>query len=64
MEEIAMNELDIADDVYPIDNISVKNKLLKMGIRDGFSYCSWLFSSFLLFGNLLKNAGLTAFQAF
>ena len=24
MEEIAMNELDIADDVYPVDNISVK----------------------------------------
>lgn len=26
MEEIAMNELDIADDVYPVDNISVKKK--------------------------------------
>lgn len=25
-----MSELDIADDVYPVDNISVKNKLLKM----------------------------------
>ena len=36
MEEIAMNELDIADDVYPVDNISVKKQAFKDGIRDGF----------------------------
>lgn len=31
-----MNELDIADDVYPVDNISVKKQAFKDGIRDGF----------------------------
>ena len=48
MEEIAMNELDIADDVYPVDNISVKKQAFKDGIRDGFPIA---LSSFLLFGN-------------
>ena len=38
MEEIAMNELDIADDVYPVDNISVKKQAFKDGIRDGCSF--------------------------
>lgn len=31
-----MNELDIADDVYQVDNISVKKQAFKDGIRDGF----------------------------
>ena len=61
MEEIAMNELDIADDVYPVDNISVKKQAFKDGIRDGFPIAlGYLAVSFSL-GITAKNAGLTAF---
>ena len=64
MEEIAMNELDIADDVYPVDNISVKKQAFKDGIRDGFPIAlGYLAVSFSL-GITAKNAGLTAFQGF
>lgn len=59
-----MNELDIADDVYPVDNISVKKQAFKDGIRDGFPIAlGYLAVSFSL-GITAKNAGLTAFQGF
>lgn len=59
-----MNELELTDDVCPVNAISEKKQAFKDGIRDGFPIAlGYLAVSFSL-GITAKNAGLTAFQGF